>query len=123
MTKRQIVPANTDRAEIFPYSRAVKVGNIIEVCGTGSFDKEGNFIGRDDVTVQSKPIYSIIRDTLAELGGELTDVVKLRGFVTDIGRWEEVARAHRQFFPELAPAAAASNTAGCSKRTSSISRG
>lgn len=107
MQKRKKIPAGTDLAEVFPYSRAVRIGNIIEVSGTGAHDKEGNPVGIDDVYEQTKCIYTIIAETLAKVGATLDDVAKVTMFLTDMTRWQEAAKAHREFFEEIEPAVTA----------------
>lgn len=104
MSGQRRIPADTDLAEIFPYSRAVKIANIIEICGTGAYDSAGNIVGDGDVYTQSQHIYRIIEENLFEFGATPKDVAKLTVFVTDISRWQEVAKAHREFFSETAPA-------------------
>jgi len=98
------IPAGTDLAEIFPYSRAVRIGDIVEVAGTGAYDEAGNLVGGDDVYQQARCIYAIIEETLAAIGAAMADVAKVTVFTTDITRWEEIARAHRARFRESPPA-------------------
>lgn len=105
MQERKKIPAGTDLAEIFPYSRAVRIGNIIEVSGTGAHDEAGNPVGIDDVYEQTKCIYSIIEKTLTKAGATLDDVAKVTVFLTDMTRWQEVAKAHREFFEGIEPPA------------------
>ena len=84
------------------YSRAVKVGNIIEVAGTTSMDGD-NLIGKDDVYEQTVFIFRKIEKSLMELGSSLQDVVRTRMFVTDIYTWESVGKAHAEFFKDIKP--------------------
>ncbi|HSG18143.1 MAG TPA: Rid family hydrolase [Anaerolineae bacterium] len=98
------IPAGTDLSEVFPYARAVRIGHIIEIAGTGAYDEAGNLVGAGDVYEQAKCIYAIIERTLASAGAAMTDVAKVTVFTTDISRWEEIARAHRAHFREIPPA-------------------
>ena len=98
------IPAGTDLATVFPYSRAVGIGKVIEVSGTGAYDEYGNLVGADAVYEQTRCIYSIIDNTLKAAGATVADVAKVTVYTTDISRWEEIARAHRSYFDTLAPA-------------------
>ena len=86
------------------YSRAVKVGNIIEVAGTTSMDGD-TLIGKEDVYEQTIFIFKKIEKSLIELGSSLADVVRTRMFVTDIYHWEEIGKAHAEFFKDIKPVA------------------
>jgi enamine deaminase RidA (YjgF/YER057c/UK114 family) len=98
------VDAKTPWGDVVGYSRAVRVGNIISVSGTAASDKDGRIVGLGDPYAQAVFILTKIEDALKELGAELSDVVRTRIFTTDIGRWEEIARAHGQFFGRTKPA-------------------
>ncbi len=98
------VDAKTPWGDAVGYSRAVRVGNGISVSGTAASDKDGRIVGIGDPYTQTVFILRKIEDALKELDAELSDVVRTRIFTTDIGRWEEIARAHRQFFGNTKPA-------------------
>lgn len=87
--------------DIAGYSRAVRVGNIIEVAGTTSGDGEAVF-GKD-VYEQSIYIFKKIESALQQAGASLKDVVRTRMFVTDISKWEQAAKAHGEFFKDIKP--------------------
>jgi len=84
------------------YSRAVKVGNHIEVSGTVASDENGNVIGNNPYE-QTKFILQKIEKALATAGASLQDVVRTRMFVTDISRFEEYAKAHGEAFSTIKP--------------------
>ena len=88
---------------IVGYSRAVRIGNIIEVTGTVSVDENSLLVGKDDAYAQTKFIIEKIRKVLQNAGADLTDVIRTRMFVTDISRWEEYGKAHGEFFKEIKP--------------------
>lgn len=88
---------------IVGYSRAVKAGNIIEISGTVSADGENN-IAVGDAYGQTIFIIEKIKKVLKEAGADLTNVVRTRIYVTDISQWEEVGRAHGEFFSTIKPA-------------------
>ena len=95
--------SNTLWEESFGYSRAVQIGNIIEVSGTTA-SEDGKVIGLGDVTLQTEFIIKKIEHTLVEAGFSLKDVVRTRIFMTDISLWEEVAKVHSYLFEDVMPA-------------------
>lgn len=105
MEQRINISSGTKWEDIVGYSRAVRVGNIIEVAGTTSVDERGEVVGVNDPYEQTKYILQKIEKALAEAGASLKDVTRTRMFVTDISRWEEIGRAHGEFFREIKPAA------------------
>lgn len=88
---------------IVGYSRAVRVGNTVEVTGTVAVDENNNLVGGNDAYEQTKFILQKIAAVLERAGSSLNDVVRTRIFVTDISRWEEYGRAHGEFFKEIRP--------------------
>jgi enamine deaminase RidA (YjgF/YER057c/UK114 family) len=89
--------------EIVGYSRAVKVGNTIEVTGTVAVDENNLLVGANDAYTQTKFIIEKIAKVLHRAGATLSDVVRTRMFVTDICRWEEYGKAHGEFFKDIRP--------------------
>ncbi|MFK7908504.1 MAG: RidA family protein [Chitinophagales bacterium] len=102
--KRQNISSNTKWESIVGYSRAVRIGNIIEVAGTTAVDGE-TVIAPKDAYKQTKFIFNKIAVALKEAGAGLQDVVRTRMFVTDIAYSDGVGRAHSEFFSEIRPAA------------------
>ena len=88
---------------IVGYSRAVKVGNVIEVTGTVAVDDESRLQGGDSAYAQTRFILEKVSGILAKAGAGLKDVVRTRMFVTDISKWEEYGKAHGEFFGEIRP--------------------
>lgn len=89
--------------EIVGYSRAVKIGNTIEVTGTVAVDENNTLVGDNDAYAQTKFIIRKIETVLQRAGASLSDVVRTRMFVTDISRWEEYGKAHGEFFKDIRP--------------------
>jgi enamine deaminase RidA (YjgF/YER057c/UK114 family) len=90
---------------VFGFSRAVRVGNRVFVSGTVAFDDAGNLVGTGDMYAQAKQALRNIEKALGEAGATLPDVVRTRMYVTDISRFEEVAKAHGETFGDIRPAA------------------
>ena len=89
--------------DIVGYSRAVKIGNVVEVTGTVAVDDLGKLVGENSAYEQTKFIIQKIERVLQRAGASLHDVVRTRMFVTDISQWEEYGKAHGEFFKEIKP--------------------
>jgi enamine deaminase RidA (YjgF/YER057c/UK114 family) len=89
--------------DIVGYSRAVKIGNVVEVTGTVAVDEHSKLVGADSAYEQTKFILQKIARILEKAGAGLSDVVRTRMFVTDISRWEEYGKAHGEFFGKIKP--------------------
>jgi len=105
MNHRLNISSGTKWEDIVGYSRAVRVGNIIEVAGTTAVDESGQVVGPNDPYEQARFVFSKIEKALVAAGASLKDVVRTRTFVTDITCWEEVGRAHGECFRDVRPAA------------------
>jgi enamine deaminase RidA (YjgF/YER057c/UK114 family) len=86
------------------YCRAVRIGERIEVAGTTAM-QQGEVVGEGDAYEQTRFILLTIEKALNELGASMSDVVRTRMFVTDISKWEEIGKAHGEFFRDIQPAA------------------
>ena len=101
---RRNISSNTIYEEQIGYSRAVRVGDVIEVSGTTATDG-AEIIGKGNIYEQTMFIFGKIEKALKDAGAEMKDVVRTRMFVIDISRSDEVGRAHAHFFKEIKPAA------------------
>ncbi len=84
------------------YSRAVRIGNTIEVSGTTAV-VNGEVQHKGDLYKQTQHALALIEKALIEAGADLHDVVRTRMYVTDISRWEEAGKAHGEFFVHIRP--------------------
>ncbi|MEZ4737391.1 MAG: RidA family protein [Caldilineaceae bacterium] len=105
MSKRLNISSGAQWEEIVGYSRAVRIGNVVEVAGTTAVDETGQVVGVDDPGAQTRFILQKIEKALTQAGATLQDVIRTRIFVTDISRWEDVGRAHGDFFRTVKPVA------------------
>lgn len=103
MKKRINISSGVKWEDIVGYSRAVRIGSYVSVSGTTSVDGE-TVIGEDNVYLQTKTILRKIERALNEVGAKLEDVIRTRIYVTDITKWEEIGKAHGEFFKDVKPA-------------------
>jgi enamine deaminase RidA (YjgF/YER057c/UK114 family) len=102
---RQNISSGAKWEEIVGYSRAVRVETRVYVTGTTGIDEQGNVIGPDDAYAQTVQAIHNIERALKQAGATLENVVRTRMFVTNIARWQEYGRAHREFFGGIRPCA------------------
>ena len=87
---------------IMGYSRAVRSGSHIAVTGTVGINADGTY--SKSLGEQTRRSLAIIAAAIEALGGDLKHVIRTRMFVTDVSKWEEVARVHGEVFAEIRPA-------------------
>src|SRR5213078_2205537 len=87
---------------IMGYSRAVRSGNVIAVTGTVGINADGKY--SSSMSDQTRRSLAIIRAAIESLGGRIEHVIRTRMFVTDVTRWEEVAKVHGEVFATIRPA-------------------
>lgn len=86
------------------YSRAVVCNGRVSISGTAPVDANGAVFAPGDAYRQAQRCLEIITQALGEAGAGIEDVVRTRIYVTDIGRWQEVGRAHGEVFGDIRPA-------------------
>jgi len=98
------ISSNTPWEPVVAYSRLVRAGDFVAVSGTTATDEHGRIVGAGQMYVQARQALLNIRAALGRAGVSLHDVIRTRMFVTDIGRYAEAARAHRELFADSPPA-------------------
>ena len=101
--KRQKFSSNSPWEDIIGYSRAIRIGNIVELSGTVAVDDSNMVVGIGNAYEQTKFIISKMISYIEKAGGKKEDIVRTRMFVADITQWEEIGKAHGEFFKDVKP--------------------
>ena len=100
MPIRQNIPGTSPYEPIIGFSRAVRIGNVVHVSGTGP-------VGAEELSAaeQTRTVLALIEKALAQAGATFEHVVRTRMFIAHVEDWEEIGRAHGEVFANIRPAA------------------
>ena len=104
MSIRKNVSSASPYESVIGFSRAVQIGNVIAVGGTGPIGTDGKTVGAGDVGAQARRCFEVSIAALEQLGASAGDIIRTRMMLTRIEDWEAVARVHGEFFREIRPA-------------------
>lgn len=100
---RPIARSEAPFTDAWGYSRAIRIGDRIEVAGTSAIHPDGSVHSPGDPYEQTRYILGIIERALAEVGSCFEHVIRTRAFLTRIDDFREVGRAHRETFGATLP--------------------
>ncbi len=103
--QRKLFSFGSPYEKTFGFSRAVKVGNVLAVSGTGPIAPDGSTAAAGNPYGQAIRCLEIIKQVIEDAGGQLENVIRTRMYITDASVQDEIGKAHGEFFSDIRPAA------------------
>ena len=97
-----------------PFARSVIAGDQIFISGQQTLDENGLTCDPDDIAAQTRNVFENMKSSLAQVGLELSDLVRLNTYYVFNGAdedateyWEKMTQVRLEYFPNPGPAATA----------------
>lgn len=103
LLKRENFASGAPFEEKAGYSRAVRVGHMVFVGGTTTTNSQGEVEAPGDAYLQTKIVLQKIERVLKRAGAKMSQVVRVRLYVTDISRGQEYIKAYSEWFKQIRP--------------------
>lgn len=113
--KKEVVSSNKAPQAIGTYSQAIKVGNTVYLSGQIPLVPGMMEIEKGDMRAQIARVFENLKAVANAAGGDLSDVVKLNVFLTDLGHFPLVNEVMSKYFQQPYPARAAIGVAALPK--------
>jgi reactive intermediate/imine deaminase len=104
MTQREEIRVVGLSEPISHYTDAVRFGDLLFVSGAAPFDADGRVVGVGDVVEQTRQVLRNLRAILETVGADLSDVLKVTVFLTNIADRTLINPVRQEFFGDARPA-------------------
>ncbi len=86
------------------YNHVIKAGNTIYVAGQVALDKDGNLVGKEDITAQAEQVFKNLQAALAAAGASFQDIVKINTYLTQRDDLAKLREVRSKYFAGEPPA-------------------
>jgi 2-iminobutanoate/2-iminopropanoate deaminase len=107
LTRTEFINPSGFGPSLAPYSQGARVGNLLFIAGQVGLDEENNVVTPGEVGEQTRVSIDRMRRVLAEVGGDLTDIVAATVYLTDMADFGAFNEAWSEQFGDHRPARAA----------------
>lgn len=99
-------PITLDNDPLAPYLIAPgwRVGDLLFLSGQASIGPDGSIVGVGDIDAQIAQTFANIETVLAAGGSDLSKVVKVTIYLTDMGNFPKILEARKRWFTPPYPA-------------------
>lgn len=102
--ERLLISSGSKLEDKIGFSRAVKMGNLISIAGTAAIDDNGHSLYHNDLYLQTKACFNIVKKAIEQAGGKIENTIRTRIMLINMNDWELAAKAHGEFFSKIKPA-------------------